>query len=189
MKEYWGNGIIVPRITDLSTRWRWVVSFTLRSLYPQGKTPLVTHWLGGWMGLRADLDAVVKRKIPSPFQDSNSHYPVRSPTLYHWAIPVPVYRYFIFNKNLYNLDVEIVVAYVGIFLFTTASRTALGPTQPPVQWIPGSLSLGLKRPGHEADHSLPSSAEVKDGVELYFRSPSTPPWRGAQLKAQGQLYL
>jgi hypothetical protein len=31
---------------------------------------------------------------------------------------------------------------LGIFLFTTASRTALGPTQPPIQWVLGALSLG-----------------------------------------------
>jgi hypothetical protein len=42
---------------------------------------------------------------------------------------------------------------LGIFLFTTASRTALGPTQPPIQWVPGALSLRVKRPGREADHS------------------------------------
>jgi hypothetical protein len=51
---------------------------------------------------------------------------------------------------------------VGIFLFTTASRTALGPTQPPIQWIPWTLSLGVKRLGREADHSPPSNAEVKE---------------------------
>jgi hypothetical protein len=51
---------------------------------------------------------------------------------------------------------------LGIFLFTTASRTALGPTQPPIQWVPGALSLGVKWPGREADHSPPSSAEVKE---------------------------
>jgi hypothetical protein len=51
---------------------------------------------------------------------------------------------------------------LGIFLFTTASRTALGPTQPPIQWVPGTLSLGLKRQGRETDHSSPPSAEVKE---------------------------
>jgi hypothetical protein len=50
----------------------------------------------------------------------------------------------------------------GIFLFTTASRTALESTQPPIQWEPGALSLGVKWPGREADHSPPSSAEVKE---------------------------
>jgi len=25
-----------------------------------------THWIGGWMGPRTGLDAVVKRKIPVP---------------------------------------------------------------------------------------------------------------------------
>jgi hypothetical protein len=44
--------------------------------------------------------------------------------------------------------------------------------------------------GREADHSPPSSAEVKECVELYLHSPNTPSWRGAQLEgAQGQLYL
>jgi hypothetical protein len=49
-----------------------------------------------------------------------------------------------------------------IFLFTTASRTVLGATQPPIQWVAGALSLGVKRPGREADHSPSSSAEVKE---------------------------
>jgi hypothetical protein len=59
---------------------------------------------------------------------------------------------------------------------------ALGPTQPPIQWVSGALSLGVKRPGSEADHSRPSSAEVKEWMELYLHSPNTPSWRGAQLK-------
>jgi hypothetical protein len=32
---------------------------------------------------------------------------------------------------------------------------------PPIQWVLGDLSPGLKRPGREADHSSPTSAEVK----------------------------
>jgi hypothetical protein len=51
---------------------------------------------------------------------------------------------------------------LGIFLFITTSRMALGPTQPPIQWVPGALSLGVKQPGCEADHLPPSSAKVKE---------------------------
>jgi hypothetical protein len=79
---------------------------------------------------------------------------------------------------------------LGIFLFTTASRTILRPTQPPIQWVLGTLFLGVKRPGRTADHSHPSSAEVKEWVELYLHSPNTSSWHGAQLKeAQGQSYF
>jgi hypothetical protein len=70
---------------------------------------------------------------------------------------------------------------LGIFLFT-ASRTTLGPTQPPIQWVPGVLYLGIKRPGREADHSPPSGAEVKECVEIHLHSPHTSSRRGAQLK-------
>jgi len=43
--------------------------------------------------------------------------------------------------------------------------------------------------GREADHSPPSSAEVKECVELYLHSPDTPSRRGAQLGgAQGHLF-
>jgi hypothetical protein len=62
---------------------------------------------------------------------------------------------------------------------TLFSLTALGPTHPPIQWVPGALSLGVKRQGREADHSRPSSAEVKEWVELYLHSTNTPSWRGA----------
>jgi len=34
------------------------------------------------------------------------------------------------------------------------SRPVLGPTQPPLQCVPGDLSLGGKAAGREADHHL-----------------------------------
>ena len=41
------------------------------------------------------------------------------------------------------------------------SRPTLGPTQPPVQWVPG-LSRGWSVARAWADHSLPSSAAVME---------------------------
>jgi hypothetical protein len=35
----------------------------------------------------------------------------------------------------------------------------------------GRFSPGAKRPGREADHSPPASAEVKENVDLYIHSP------------------
>jgi hypothetical protein len=78
---------------------------------------------------------------------------------------------------------------LGIPLFTTASRSALGPILPPIQWVPGALSLGVKRPRREADHSPPSSAEVKECVELFLHSPNTPSWRDAKLKHKDNFIL
>jgi hypothetical protein len=51
---------------------------------------------------------------------------------------------------------------LGIFLFPTVSRPAPEPTQIPIQWVPGTISPGGKWLGHEADHSLPPSAKVKN---------------------------
>jgi hypothetical protein len=44
-------------------------------------------------------------------------------------------------------------------LLITVSRQALEPTQPPIQWVPGALSLRVKRLERESDHSPPSSTE------------------------------
>jgi hypothetical protein len=72
MKAYWRSGGIAPRILNLVTRWRWVVSFTPRYFAPRERSP-GTDWLGGWVGPRAGLDTVVKIKIPSLCRDSNPH--------------------------------------------------------------------------------------------------------------------
>jgi hypothetical protein len=51
------------------------------------------------------------------------------------------------------------------------SRPTLKPTQPPIQWEMGILSLGVKQPGHKVNHTPPSSAKVK----LECSHTSTPP--------------
>jgi hypothetical protein len=62
------------------------------------------------------------------------------------------------------------------------------PPLPDRLWGPSSLlsneyqrllPWGVKRPDCEADHLTPSSAEVKECVELDFHSPNTSSWCGA----------
>ena len=45
--------------------------------------------------------------------------------------------------------------YIYIYIY------ALGPTQPPVKWVPG-LSRGKVRPGRAADNSPPSSTAIME---------------------------
>jgi hypothetical protein len=50
-----------------------------------------------------------------------------------------------------------------IFPLASVSRPALGPIQPPVQWVLGGPFAGGKaRPGRDADHSPLSSSEVEN---------------------------
>jgi hypothetical protein len=57
------------------------------------------------------------------------------------------------------------------FHFSMLSSPALVPKNPPVNWVLGALSPGVKWPRREADHSPPASAEVMK-TWLYT---STPP--------------
>jgi hypothetical protein len=50
----------------------------------------------------------------------------------------------------------------SIFLPSTSSRPVLGSTQPPIQWVKGTISPEVKRLRHEADHSRPTDAEIKN---------------------------
>jgi hypothetical protein len=59
------------------------------------------------------------------------------------------------------------------FIFSTVSRSALGPTWPPVKL--GALSLGLIEMGHKADHSPLFSTEVKNAWS-YTSTPLMPSW-------------
>jgi hypothetical protein len=83
MKAYWESGSLAARILDLGTRWKWVVSFTPRPLYSQGKSPCypLDRRLGG-----------PQNRSGRGGEDKNSQglpeleHPARSPELYRWAI-------------------------------------------------------------------------------------------------------
>ena len=52
-----------------------------------------------------------------------------------------------------------------------------GPGANPATYTMGTGSFpGVKRPGRRVDHPPPSSAEVKERVQLYLYSPSGPLW-------------
>jgi hypothetical protein len=59
--------------------------------------------------------------------------------------------------------------------FPHPSRSDLGPTQPPIQWISGFFPGG-KASGAWRWPPTRSSAEVKNRVGLYLYSPSGPSW-------------
>jgi hypothetical protein len=52
------------------------------------------------------------------------------------------------------------------------------PTQPPLEWVPGGLSIGVKLPEREADH-LVSRPRMHGAIPPL---PNTFSWRGVQLK-------
>jgi hypothetical protein len=123
------------------------------------------HWIGGWVGPRFSLEAIVNKRNP--------------------IIILSLFLRAVLAQSILRLATGWTVGVLafdyrrgpGIFLFTTVSRMALGPIQPSIQWIPGTLSLGIKRPGRESDHSPPFSAAFKNA----WRYTSTPqyvfmPW-------------
>jgi hypothetical protein len=51
-------------------------------------------------------------------------------------------------------------------LLHSVHRPALGPTQPPIKWIPRALSREVKRSGREANYAPLSSVEVNKSVAI-----------------------
>jgi hypothetical protein len=79
MKTYWGSGVIAPRSLYIGTRWRRVVSFTPRPLYPQGKSPWYPfdRRLGGPQS-RSGRGGEEKNSQP-PRRESNPRTPLVQP--------------------------------------------------------------------------------------------------------------
>jgi hypothetical protein len=74
----------------------------------------------------------------------------------------------------YGLDDRIIgvrfPARAGNFSLRHSVQVGSGAQSASFQWVPGALTLGVKRPGREADHSPPFSVEVKECAELYLHS-------------------
>jgi hypothetical protein len=69
----------------------------------------------------------------------------------------------------YGLDGPVIESRWGV-IFSAPVQTS--PGAHPASYTMGTGSFpGVKRPGRDADHPLPSSSEVKERVELYFYPP------------------
>jgi len=79
---YWKHGGNAPSILNLSTRWRWIVSFMLHFLYPWGKSSQNP------VDKRAALNRWWKTSL---YQTSNLGHPACSQSPYwelFWIIPI-----------------------------------------------------------------------------------------------------
>jgi hypothetical protein len=76
MKTYFGNGGIAPHafLTSALDGGEWSASCPGR--FTPRERVLGTHWIAGWVGLRAGLDVVVKRKFLVPRRESNPITPI-----------------------------------------------------------------------------------------------------------------
>jgi hypothetical protein len=112
-----------------------------------------SHWIVNWVGPRASLDAAVRRKIPSPYRDSNLISSSPTDTL------------LTMNSGKIAQTGARVAQSVVIFLFSTSSRLYLGGGGHPAPYPVGTRGLlprRVKRPEREDGHSPPSSAGVKN---------------------------
>jgi hypothetical protein len=96
----------------------WVVSITPRPRFAPGERTPGTHWIGGWVGPRAGLDAEARRKILCLCQGSNPGRLVRSQTLYWLSYP---------GSRLFCMSVEGETAEIRAALTATSVSLIGGP--------------------------------------------------------------
>jgi hypothetical protein len=68
----------------------WVVSVTPRPRFSPRERTLDTHWLAGWVGLRAGLDTEARGKVFCVCRGSNPGRPLCSQTLYWLSDPARI---------------------------------------------------------------------------------------------------
>jgi hypothetical protein len=89
------------------------------------------------------------------------------------------------SNNCRNIWLEFDSRQVQWYLLLHRVRTG---SQPPIQWAPGALSLTVKRPEREADHSHPSSAEFTNAWSYTSTSQyASMVW--CLVKAQGRINI
>ena len=97
-----GRRDTISLLLNLGTQQKCVVNFTPWPLFPWEKK-LSTHWTLGWVGPRAILGILWKRKICKPYHDSTLNYPahttVITPTTLLWLLEN--LRWYCIQRNYY----------------------------------------------------------------------------------------
>jgi hypothetical protein len=129
---------IAPCILNLGTRWRWVVSFTILPLYPQGKSPGI-HGIGGWVGPRASVDAVAKRRIPSfPRRELNPGRPACNLVTILTQLSCLLWS----NYSTANRQGELVIRRLHRLFYAWRWECTYKSEHPSMHWV-SSRSLGF----------------------------------------------
>jgi hypothetical protein len=143
MKTYRGRESMAPDILNLGTRWSRGVTFTPRPLYLLERAP-GTHAYKTERNTRPGLDVVV-REVSLPLPEIGFRPSSPQPRHYSDKVAPPPSKINIkIHKNIRAMIAQSVQRWatgwtigvlrfdcrrrLGIFLFTIASRTALGPT-------------------------------------------------------------
>jgi hypothetical protein len=117
------------------------------------------------VGLTAYLGAVEERKFPYPCWKSIPSRPIQI------ELSVPRNSASSFDVDVHLPHTHKCIVSTEILLLFTSSRADLGPIQNPIEWVPGALPPGVKRPEREANHSPPTSAKIKT-TWIYKTSPA-----------------
>jgi hypothetical protein len=125
MKAYWGRRCIAPHsLTSALDAGEWSASrpglFTNRERAPG------TLWIGGWVGPRAVLDAVVKRRILSSRRETNPRTPIVQPIAQRytdWAIVA------LLSPILITINHEIALASLLLYMKLSTEDVKLAVSQ------------------------------------------------------------
>jgi hypothetical protein len=186
-----------PRHEGILREWRYSSTHSLTSALDEGEwsasrpgrfTPREsatgTHWIGGWIGSRALLDAVVKRKIPSTRRESNHRAQIVQPVAQrytNWAVTKVIVKLSLCLTKYHTMKTYgELVGWPHVFL-TSALEGGERSASHPGRFIPG-----VRAPG---THWIESWLWIDQYEKYCFRHPSGSPIRGQrQVKCFHQLW-
>jgi hypothetical protein len=174
-KSMWWSEHTHQHILNFCTRWRPVVRLVLWPLTPPTERIHGTHLTGEWEGPRADENMLHRKKNVLPLLWSEFlHCTIHSlavPTMLSWLHMTEIanlhtlqsIQAFILCKvkkstPFNGLDSWGIESWWGWDLLNP-SRMVVGPTQPPIQWVPGLPGVKQLRCG--IDHPPPFAPRLR----------------------------